>query len=225
MTLEDQIQIANSFSEKNEEFSIDINLPINDFKLLEKGMFSSEMEDKWNVFVLGEYLYWAHSWTDDCIYKVKLTKHKDFVNLERGFVTRDKKQFDSDDIERDKVLFLELLQVYLDRDDIYVNPLFEGEIVKNILSNYCPTENYTKSIGRGNTVSLTKKIHEDLIAYRKEYCHVIGWDELKKAIREMDDDDELTMLHLQNKKTSEGITYYLDKEGKELLGQIVINLK
>ena len=222
MNLDDQTLIANSFSETNQEFPIDINLSINELKLFEVGMFSAEMEDKWNVFVIGDYMYWAHSWTDDCIYKIKVNRYKEFINLEKGFVTRDKMQFGSDDIENDKILFLRLLQAYLSREDIYVNPLFEREIVKNILSKYHPIKNYITSIGKGNTVGLTKKLHEDMITYRQDYYQVIGWNDLKNAIANLDENVELTMLYIQNKETNEAITYYLDEEGKQLLGQILI---
>lgn len=225
MTPEDQTQIAKSFSDSFEEFELDINLPMNEFELLEKGMFATVMEDKWNVFVIDNYMYWTHSWTDDCIFKIKLNRRKDFVNLERGLVTRNKKQFVSDNIERDKTLFLELLQVYLDRDDIYVNPMFQLETVKQILSKFTPIDNYINSIGRGNTVSLTNKIYDDLLKYNKDYCEVIGWSNLKKAIQNRKDDEELMMLYIQNKQTNEAVTYYLDMEGKELLGQIVVNRK
>ena len=223
MTLEDQIEIANSFSETNEEFTLDINLSINEFNLFEKGMFSTEMEDKWNTFVIDNYMYWAHSWTDDCIYKIKVNRHKDFINLEKGFVTRDKKQFNSDDIEGDKILFLTLLQSSLGRDDIYVNPLFGREIVKKILSDYNPIENFIKSIGRGNTVSLTRKIHDDLITYRKDIYNVSGWTDLKFAIKDFDENEELVMLFVQHRETKEAITYYLDNNGEKLLGQIIIS--
>ena len=158
MTLQDKTKIAKSFSDKFDTFQPDIKLTVDEFQIFEEGVYAKDMDEKWNIFVLDNFMYWARSWTDTCIYKVQLNKRADFVLLEKVFVTRDKTQYRVDDIDKDKTLFLKLLQVYLGRDDIYIDPAFQLELVKQILNRYKPLDKYIKSIGR-QSVAINKMIY------------------------------------------------------------------
>ena len=223
MTSEDQKHIAKSFSDKFQEFNVDLSLTSDEFRIFDKGIFADSMEEKWNVFVLDNFIYWVRSWTDHCIYKIQLTRQTENVILENGFVTRDRTQYNSDSIEEDKILFLQLIQSCLGRDDIYVDPEFELEIIKEIISNYDPNNKCLKSIGYGNDVGLTRKIYNGLITNSKDICEVVGWQELKENIAARDDKECLLSLYLQDKETTEATTFYFDKEGKHLLGQVTVN--
>lgn len=102
-----------------------------------------------------------------CIFKVQLDKQTDFVLLEKVFVTRDKTQYRIDNIEQDKILFSELLQVYLGRDDIYVDPAFQFALVKQILSQYEPLVKYVKLIGR-QSVAINKMIYQSILHFGED---------------------------------------------------------
>ena len=223
MTSEEQKHIAKSFSDKFQEFNLDLSFTSDEFRFFDKGIFADSMEEKWNVFVLDNFMYWVRSWTDNCIYKIQLTRQTENVTLEKGFVTRDRTQYNSDNIEKDKILFLQLIQSCLGRDDIYVDPEFELEIIKEIISNYDPNNKCLKSIGHDNDVGLTKKIYNGLTTNSKDFCEVVGWQELKENIATKDDKEHLLSLYLQDKETKEATTFYFDKEGKHLLGQVTVN--
>src|SRR5437762_4182517 len=196
MRLEEQNQIAKTFSDKFQEFDLELTLTANEFELFDNGVFSNSMEEKWNIFLLDNFMYWARSWTAHCIYKIQVTRQAGSVTLEKGFVTRDKSQYNSANLEKDKILFLQLLQGYLDRDDIYIDPEFELDIIKEMISKYDPQNKCIKSIGHCNDVGLTKKIYDGLIMHSKNFCEVVGWQELKENIATKDDKEDLLSLYL-----------------------------
>ncbi len=74
-----------------------------------------------------------------------------------------------------------------------------------------------------NDVGLTKQIYDGLTTdEQKKYCDVIGWIELRSKILNKSDNEPLVSLYIQNRQTNQAITYYFDKDAKELLGQIII---
>jgi hypothetical protein len=222
MTIEEQIQIANTFSDKFQEFDIGLTFKADEFKQFDNGIFANDMDDKWNIFVLDNFMYWVRSWTDYCIYKIQLIRQDDNITLQKGFVTREKSQYNSVNLDKDKILFLQLLQIILNRDDIYVDPEFELEIIKEIISKLDPNSKCIKSIGHGNNVGLTKNIYDGLTTHSKNFCEVIGWQELRKELETKNDNEDLLSLYLQDKDTKKATTFYFDKEGKLLLGQVTV---
>jgi hypothetical protein len=116
MNPEKQKQIAESFSEKFEWFDPGLGIPATEFDLFSKGIFSTSMDEKWNIFVYDDHMYMARSWTDHCIFKVHFIRGSGFVTLTRVFVTRDQAQYKSTDIEQDRIYFLGIIQAFLERD-------------------------------------------------------------------------------------------------------------
>ena len=219
MTLEKQKQIASSFSDKFEGFELDISLPITEFSLFDNGVFAKSMDEKWNVFVLENFMYWSRSWTNHCIFKIRLTRNADIVFLDKGFVTRDNIQFNSDNIKDDKTLFLNLLQVYLERDNIYVDPAFNYDIIKQTLSKYQPVSRYKKSIGR-QSVKINKVIYQSILHFGQDYVNKTGWADFYEKIKNMDDEIDILSLYIHDKETNEGTTYHFDNDGKALINII-----
>lgn len=86
--------------------------------------FAECMEDKWNVFAIDDNIYFARSWTNFCIYKVIVKKLNSTVILSHVNVNRDDEQYKSKDLEYDTILLKRLLQMYLEREDFYVDPEF-----------------------------------------------------------------------------------------------------
>lgn len=106
-------KIANSFPEKFEEAEIEIELTKEEFQLFEKGFFAAFMEEKWNIFIFEELLYFARSWTDICIYKVSFIRHQNGVTFDKISVSRNSSEYGSTDINFDLELFNKVLKFYM----------------------------------------------------------------------------------------------------------------
>ena len=130
MTVQEQKQIAIAFSDKFQEFDLDLKLTADEFRLFDNGISANSMDEKWNILVLDNFMCWTRSWTDNLIYIIQLKRQSDTVILEKGFVTRDETRYMSEGIEEDKTIFLQLLQFYLDRDNICIDPEFQFGIIK-----------------------------------------------------------------------------------------------
>jgi hypothetical protein len=89
---------------------------------LEVGIFAGSMDQKWNIFVWNDILYFARSWTDFCIYKVSVKRQEQTVILSEFQVNRDDSQYKSKDLAYDTDLLKKLLQVFLKREDISSAP-------------------------------------------------------------------------------------------------------
>ena len=217
MTIKDKKEIANSFSKKFEKFQLDVKLTEEEFSLFNKSVLAGN-DGKWYIFVLDNYLYWATGWS--CIYKIQLSKEDGFVRLTEGFITREKLEYNSDNIENDRIEFLKLLQVYLERDDIYVDPALNFVLVKQILAKHQPCTRYKRSIGR-QSVELNKIIYKSIQHFGEEFVNKTGWKDFYEKIKGMNDDDDILSLYIQEKGTDKGTTYHFDTDGKTLISIIV----
>lgn len=188
--------------------------------MFEKGIFANSMDEKWDVFVLDNFIYLARSWTNHCIYKIRFIKQAENVILEKGFVTRNKKHYNSNNIEQDKVFFLKILQFYLQRDDIYVDPAFQFDLIKQIISQYEPDSRYKKSTGK-QSVRINKVLYQGFLHYGQEYVDKTGWSEFYNKIKDMNDDINIISLYLHGKEANRGTTFYFDEGCKILLAKIV----
>ncbi|MCC6584398.1 MAG: hypothetical protein IT271_11905 [Chitinophagales bacterium] len=208
--------IAKNFPEEYQEFEICVNLPLAEFAIFEEGVVAEDMDHKWHIYVSENNLYWIRSWTGFCIYKAPFKKTEDDVELKRVLVNRNKDQYTSTDIEFDKILFLELLQAYLGREDIYVDPRFENKIIKDIVARIDTENNYIKSIGTqeyGLTLSILESIR-DMDVFE-------GLDELKSNAKNIALKEDLVSLYYQNRNNNKDSgTYYFDKDVTRLLGHI-----
>ncbi|MFY0630322.1 MAG: hypothetical protein JXR05_08060 [Flavobacteriaceae bacterium] len=106
-------KIANSFPEKFEEAEIDVELTKEEFLLFENGFFARFMEEKWNIFIFEELLYFARSWTDTCIYQVNFLRHENGATLKKIRVSRNSHEYESTDIKFDLELFDKVLKFYM----------------------------------------------------------------------------------------------------------------
>ncbi|MCU7602857.1 hypothetical protein, partial [Riemerella anatipestifer] len=223
MTDNEKHKIATSFPDKYETNKLDLEISTNEFKIFEDGIFAGSMEEKWNVFVVSDILYFARSWTNFCIYKVFVKRQVETVILSDFQVSRDYNQYKSRDIDYDTVLLKKLLQMFLQREDFYSDPKLELPLIKRTIERLDPKNEFKKSIG-SNNVGLTRQIHNALTTEEQEqYFEIIGWTELKKMIADKSDSEPLISLYMLNRQNKSATTYYFDKEANELLGQITIN--
>ena len=99
-------EIANSFPNQFETSTLNLEISTSEFQVFEKGIYARSMDEKWNVFVLDDIIYFARSWTNNCIYKIFASPNGEFVSLSEFHVNRDEKEYKSKDLEYDTVFFL-----------------------------------------------------------------------------------------------------------------------
>jgi hypothetical protein len=217
--------IADSFPANFEQARLDIEISLPEFKVFENGIRALSMDEKWNIFVINNILYLARSWTNFCIYKIYTKQQDKKVILTNFQVNRNDDQYKSKDIEFDTILLKEVLQVYLNREDIYIDPKLELPLIKATIEKYDPHNECKKSIG-SNNAGLTRQIHDLSTTHeQQEFYTVIGWETLKNNISSKPDDEPLTSLYLQNRKNNASTTFYFDKDATKLLGQITFKNK
>lgn len=221
MTDEKKISIANSFPDKFVDGNISVDIPLDDFESFEKGVFAQDMDSKWHIFTLSNYLYLARSWTNICIYKIPVEKSDNHVHLKKFYVNRNSEQYRNIDIEFDRKLLLEILQHYLKREDLYVNEKLDLPLIKSTIEKFDQNNEYTKSIGN-NDVGLTLLIYNGLTSGEETDCVVEGWDELKSNIKNLDRKEPLISLYLSNRQTKFSTTFYFDKNASKIIGQITL---
>ncbi len=215
-------EIANSFPDQFETNKLNLKIQTSDFEVFEKGIYAESMDEKWHVFVLDGIIYFARSWTNNCIYKVFSSRNSEFVILSKFQVNRNESEYKSNDLDYDTVLLKELLQMFLNREDFYSDPKLELPLIKNTIEEVDPNNDFKKSIGLNN-VGLIRQIHNGLTTEeQKKHIDVIGWEELKRMIADKDETEPLISLYLQNRKNKTAITYYFDQGANKLLGQIRI---
>jgi hypothetical protein len=219
-----KLKIANSFPLAFERAPLEVFLSKNDFELFKTGFYAGSMDDKWNAFVLDDVLFFARSWTDNCIFKIETKDIGDKILLTEFKVNRDIKQYKGTDIEFDRVHLLKLLQGFLKREDLYVDPKLELDLIKHTIEKEDQQNNYTKSIG-SSTVGFIRFTYQSLIDKSSEFFEVNGWEDLENKLSNKNAEEPLISLYMQQRQNSSGRTFYFDKDADELLGEITIIIK
>ncbi|KQC30857.1 hypothetical protein [Flagellimonas eckloniae] len=225
MTSERKIKIAESFSNKYVETELDIDLSQKEFELLGRGFFAGSMDEKWNIFIHKDSLFFARSWTDNCIYKADLEIRRSGIKLNNLKITKNTDEYKGTDLKSDTDLFKKLLQMYLDREDLYIDYRVKLPLIKLTIEKYSKENELRKSIG-SQSVELNLQIYNSLIESSSDYITINGLEELTYNTKKYDSKYELLSLHISNKENpSDSTTFFFNQEGTELLGQIIINKK
>ncbi len=111
-----KIKIANSFSDKYSETELNLNLTKSEFGKFENGIYAESMDEKWNIFLVDNNMYWTRSWTNICIYKVEFEKLNGDVKLINMKVNRNPNEYNNNDLKYDVKIFKQLLDFYLNKD-------------------------------------------------------------------------------------------------------------
>ncbi|SHH79404.1 hypothetical protein [Winogradskyella jejuensis] len=225
MKPERKIKIAESFSNKYAETELDIDLSQKEFEFLDRGIFAGNMDEKWNIFIHNDSLFFARSWTDNCIYKADLETKRRGIKLNKLKVTRNTDEYKGTDLKSDTDLFKKLLQMYLDREDLYIDERVNLPLIKSTIEKYSAQNELRKSIG-SQSIELNLRIYNSLIESSSDYVTVIGLEELTNNTKKYDSKYELLSLHISNKENpKDSTTFFFNQEGTELLGQITIDKK
>ncbi|TRZ43126.1 hypothetical protein [Robertkochia solimangrovi] len=225
MKTERKIKIAEAFSNKYAETELDIDLSQKEFELLNRGIFAGSMDEKWNIFIHKDSLFFARSWTDNCIYKADLETKRSRIKLCNLKVTRNTDEYKGTDLKSDTELFKELLQMYLDREDLYIDNRVNLPLIKATIEKYSNKNKLRKIIG-SQSIELNLLIYNSLIESSSDYIIVNGLEELTNNTKKYDLKYELLSLHISNKENpKDSTTFFFNQDGTELLGQITIYKK
>lgn len=105
--------LAASFPAKYESIAIDIPLDYSEYFIFEKGIFASDMDEKWHIFVINNMMYFVRSWTMFCIYKVEIKKAENKVHLVMLHANRNKSQYGGSDISNDCYVLSQVIRIYI----------------------------------------------------------------------------------------------------------------
>lgn len=220
MKKEKQIQIANSFSKLNVESKLDITISDKEFQILKNGISAKSMDEKWNIFVLKNNIYFSRSWTNYCIYKVRYEIEKQSYHLNQIFITRDSNQYRSKSLENDLNMFKIVLQLYLKREDIFIDKRLQLDLIKKTIEKYDPNNHYKKSIGQ-QSVELNCKIYNLLLKSSSDMIEIKGLKEFLNNSSKYDKKHKLLSLHLSKRfEPKDATTFYFNADASEYVGQI-----
>jgi hypothetical protein len=225
MKKEKQLEIANSFSTKFAESILDIDITLEELNIFKNGIFSQDMDDKWNVFIIDKHLYFARSWTNNCIYKISFSENNRKANLEKIKVTRDEEKYKGIDINEDILILKKLLQKFLKRDNLFVDERLNLGLIKETIQKYDSENNYRKSIGL-QTIKLTLEIYKSLQKSSYNLLKIIGLEDFELNTKKYPLTYELLSLHISKRENpKDSITFFFDQEAKELIGKITFERK
>src|SRR5262245_8137459 len=88
-------------SKSRERLRVDRTFPAHEFDALQSGSVPRDMDDKWFVFMEGDWLYIHRSWTGHCIFQVRLEGGRGDWTVAEVWVTRDRAVFQSQGEEED----------------------------------------------------------------------------------------------------------------------------
>jgi hypothetical protein len=225
MTIEIQRKIAESFSHKYAESELNIELNENEFKLFEKGIFAGSMDEKWNIFIVDSSIFFARSWTDNCIYKIGFKKNNRKTILDNLKVSRDELLYKSADLNYDTNMLKKILEIYLNRKDLYIDQRMNFSLIQQTIQNHKAYYESKSHIG-SQSIELNLSIYDSLIISSSEFINVNGIEELRRNTAKFKTEYELLSLHLSKKENPKNsITFFFNQEGTELLGEIKIERK
>jgi hypothetical protein len=91
--------------------SLDLNRTFSEEEqqLLCLGRIPEVMEDKWFIYLDGDWLSFHRSWTEYGIYQVRLAHEDGVYRVAEALVNRDPAQYSSQDAERDAAILSDVL--------------------------------------------------------------------------------------------------------------------
>lgn len=76
------------------------SLTQNEFLSLSQGFVAESMEGRWHVFFKDPWLTFVRSWSDFCIYKVRMEKNDVKYRVATVYINRDRCQYGGDEKKR-----------------------------------------------------------------------------------------------------------------------------
>lgn len=99
--------------EQREWFDLSLALTRDEASRIQAGFVPQGSDDRWFLFVEDGVLYCHRGWTGECIFGVRLEPGREGAVLARAWVTRNRAVYDSDGIESDHQLLVDLVRSHL----------------------------------------------------------------------------------------------------------------
>ncbi|MEI7989939.1 MAG: hypothetical protein WCI88_12950 [Chloroflexota bacterium] len=72
-----------------------------EFALLSAGLIPKDMEDRWFIFMDGDWLYFHRSWSGFCVYQIRFEQEGEIYVVVKAIANRDPEQYRGTDNQYD----------------------------------------------------------------------------------------------------------------------------
>lgn len=96
---------------------------LEEYRRIQAGFIPQAMEDKWFVFLEGDWVFFHRGWTGICIYQVKLEPDGNGFKVAETWSNRDPEQYHCDDVKHDAALLNWIIEYILLGNEDVVMPL------------------------------------------------------------------------------------------------------
>ena len=115
--------IITGIPDKTEKGDLGVTLSLSQFSIFKNGIWSSMMEEKWNIFVMNSTIYFARSWTNIIVYLVYYKETPNNVLLESFEVNKDENQYSFKNIDEERDRLTKLIKDFADKKIFYMMSL------------------------------------------------------------------------------------------------------
>lgn len=95
---------------RRKKLSIDEQFSSEQYKRMKQGLIPSDMDDRWFVFFEDGWLNFYRSWTGHHICALQLGETPSGARVLDGWISREKDEYGSEDIEHDREMILRIIQ-------------------------------------------------------------------------------------------------------------------
>ncbi|MCA9874485.1 MAG: hypothetical protein KC441_12540 [Anaerolineales bacterium] len=93
----------------HQELALEGSYSAAEFAQISLGYIPQEQQDKWFIYLEGEWLHFHRSWTGSCIFQLHLAPADGYYQADRAIVNRDPAQYRGHDDEQDARLISHLV--------------------------------------------------------------------------------------------------------------------
>ncbi|RWY52242.1 hypothetical protein [Mucilaginibacter gilvus] len=221
MDIDGNESIAASFPANYINAELGITLSAEQFEPFKTGIYAGSMDEKWNIFVLGDVLFFSRSWTNNCIFKVYIEEQEDLVLLKNVDINNDPAEYRVVDIKASVDHVKWIIQLYLSRQEV-VDPKLKLPFIRDTIRKEDPDNECSKIVG-SRTVAQVRHIYNALNSSpNDELFTVRGWVKFEANLLSRVDKEALVSIYITNKAKDIAKTLYFDETANELLGSIII---
>lgn len=97
---------------EREHFTLALAVTEADVERISRGHVPEEMDDRWFIYFEESWLYFHRSWTGACVFGLQIDRTAAGFSTGDCWVSRNKDEYNSSDVERDKESLTKLFTRY-----------------------------------------------------------------------------------------------------------------